>query len=156
MSTKNVSKGTDQIGSSKEALKFHTNMNRLIALFGGKETFKQSKIENTELSDLVAKLVKEEKDAAQEDFMKQAKGLIQRKRDFDKFVKAEIAKMEKAVEEKQKEFNVEMERIFGLVTKIETIESEYYSTLKDLNKPETQSTAAIAVNENSQQDENVE
>lgn len=138
MSTKNANKGQIEIiGSGKEADKFQKNMKRLVALFGGQETFKQAKVASTELNDLVAKLVKDEKEATTEEFMKQAKGLIQRKRDFDKFVKLEKTKMDKAIEEKQKEFNVEMEKIFGLVTKIETIEAEYYETLTDLNTDTT-------------------
>lgn len=133
----------EKIGTSKEAMKFHTNMKRLVALFGGQETFKQSKVEGgSELKELVATLVKDEKEALKEDFLKKAKAIIQRKRDFDKFVKGEIAKMEKVVEAKQKEFNEEMEAVFNIVTKVETIESEYYSTLKDLNKDTTTATPA--------------
>lgn len=126
---------------SKEGVKFAKNMKKLIALFRGEALLQEQKVGKDDLSNVLDELSKEEKQALFNDFKAKAKQLIKRKQEFDKFVKAEKAKFEKAVEDKQKEFNKEMEGIFGIVEKIQTIENDYYTALKDLSSPKLEATA---------------
>ena len=123
----------NQNNSGKEAKKFEANFKKLVALFGGMEIFKKNKLVSEEISTVVGELVKEEKEALIVTFKTKAKALINRKQEFDKFLKAETEKVKKATEEKQKEFNKEMEGLYAIVDKIEGIEKSYYQTLGALS-----------------------
>ena len=119
-----------QGGEGKEAAKFEKNFSKLVALFKGKKVFKGSKVGEEDLDSVLDELVKEEKQQVITEFKEGAKKIIKSNRDFNKFVKDQQAAMDKAINEKRKELNKEMEALFGKVEKIENIERDYYEQLR--------------------------
>lgn len=139
MSEQTANNGEQQ-GNGKEAQKFQKNFKRLVALFGGDTAFKKKKLKSDSVAIALEELVKDEKEALTAEFKKQATALIKRKQEFDALQIKLKKDMEKALEDKQKEFNAEMEKIFGLVDKIDSIESSYYNTLTQLNTDQPNAT----------------
>lgn len=149
MSTENTQQqqGEDK---NKEAKKFSKNFKRLVGLFSGETIFKRNTLDSTQVTQALEKLVKEDRENLEKEFIEGARKLIKRKRDFDAFEKAEREKMDKAVLEKKKEFNKEMESLFSLVDKIENIEKSYYETLTDLSTEPSTNTAEPGSNDGNQ------
>lgn len=146
MSEQNVNQNEEQQKENgKVAKKFENNMRKLVALFNGKQIFNKTKFSSDEVTTMIAELVKEDKETLAKEFKLKAAALIKRKQEFDAFARAEQAKMDKAILEKKKEFNKEMENIFGIVDKIEKLEASYYSSLEGLtagDEPEAEQTEA--------------
>jgi hypothetical protein len=145
----NANNGEQQQNENgKVAKKFDSNMKKLVALFKGEAIFRRPKMTTEDLYDgdgdvdgVITELVSEEKETLRTEFKEKAKKLIQRKREFDAFVKAEQSKMDKAIIEKKKEFNKEMDGCFGIIEKIENLEKSYYTSLKDLSSTEENATS---------------
>lgn len=116
--------------SSKDAKKFDAAMKRIVAILGGDTLLKATKIEGSDLSVLVERISKTEKEKLLNEFEAGAISLIERKRAFDRFEREERKKFEKLILDKKKEFVTEAEKLFKLVDKIEGIEREYYETLR--------------------------
>lgn len=96
----------------------------------GESFFKPAKAASEELTVAIAELAKEEKEAMIKKIVAEARTLIQKKREFDKFVTLQKRELDKKVEEEQKKFNESAKALFGLVSDVGALEKSYYDTLK--------------------------
>lgn len=132
----------NQQDAGKVAKAFDKNMERLIALLGGKELLiRAPKLGGEPLTEAVKELVKEEKEKLVKQFKEKAMSVIASKQAFDKLQDEEQKKFQTAVNNKKKEFNKEVEGLFGMIDKIENLEKSYYETLRGMavsTTPETQ------------------
>lgn len=133
MSDQNQEQQSQQEAAGKEAKKFEANWKKLVALMNGESIFEKDKLEKSEVAIALEELTKEEKKALIEEFKSKARGLVKTKAEFDKFVKEQKKKMDQAILEKKKEFNKEMQSIFSIVDRIETIERDYYESLREMS-----------------------
>ena len=115
-------------GKIKKA--FEANLRKLTALLQGESFFKPAKAASEELTVAIAELAKEEKEAMIKKIVAEARTLIQKKREFDKFVTLQKRELDKKVEEEQKKFNESAKALFGLVSDVGALEKSYYDTLK--------------------------
>src|SRR5882724_2184801 len=119
MSTQEQEK-TQEAGKVKRA--FEDKMSKLVALFGGRELLTRAKLDADAVENVVARLVKGKKEAMALEFETKATALIEKHMEFEKWSKEEKKRFEKAVEDKMKAFNEEMDKLFGLVDNISNIE----------------------------------
>jgi hypothetical protein len=117
--------------SGKVKKAFEANMRKLVGLLTGDTYFKPPKATPDELVEAMATLAKEEKEQLIKNVVTEARTLIKKKRDFDKFVHEEKKKLEKKVEGEQKMFNEDAKKLFGLVKDIGLLEKSYYDTIKN-------------------------
>lgn len=127
--------------NQKVEKKFDFNFRRMVALFHGESIFKPLKVGPDDLQAVMEELAKEEREELFKTFKTKARELIKKKQEFDRFVREEEKKMKAAIIAKKKEFNGEMDKMFGIIGKIETIEKDYYTTLKDIPVTEPVSEA---------------
>jgi hypothetical protein len=119
----------------KEGKKYADNIQKLISLLSGEDLLTKSRIPNGDVQIAMAELVKEEKTARVSTIKEATKSLIKKKTEFDVFQKQERAKFERAVEDKQKEFNQEANKIFSMIEDIKQIEEDYLATLTSAATP---------------------
>lgn len=125
---------TPQEQGDKVAKRYETNLKKLVALFGGEKSLKTSKIKNTEVNAIIEELTKERKENLVKEFKTKAAALLDRKVEFDKFIKQEEEKFKQAINNKKKEFSQEMEDCFKIVESIDNLTKEYAETFENLNK----------------------
>ena len=126
--SENQANQKQESGKVKKA--FEANMRRLTGLLQGEAYFKVPKAAPEELTVAIAELAKEEKEAMIKNIVVQARTLIQKKRDFDKFVNLQKKELDKKVEAEQKKFNEDSKSLFNLVKDVGSLEKSYYDTLK--------------------------
>lgn len=120
-------------GKIKKA--FEANLRKLTALLSGESYFKPAKVgPGGSLTEAVALLAKEEKEALLKKFVEEARKLIGEKRTFDKFVAQQKKELDKKVEAEQKKFNESSKALFALIADIGSIEKEYYATLSNASQ----------------------
>jgi len=119
----------NQNEGGKVEKKFQTALKKLTAILSGEAAYKPAKLVGLEVITAVQELAKEEKEAKAKEFKEKAKALIQKKRDFDSFVKKQKQELEKKIQEEQKKFTEDAEKLFQLVEDIANIEKSYYETL---------------------------
>jgi hypothetical protein len=74
-------------------------------------------------------LFKEEKELAGKKFKERAKALITAKIAFDKFVIEKTKEFQDAITNKKKEFNKERGETFALLTGLEKMKQDFYSSI---------------------------
>jgi|ERR1041385_754389 hypothetical protein len=136
-------KQNDQQNAGKVAKQFDENMNKLIAILGGKDLLKTPKLGADDLTEAVKELAKEEKEKRVKLFKEKAAAIIQRKMEFDKEVAAKEKEFQNTVNAKKKEFNEEIKGVFSMIKEIENIEKSYYETLKGMAKPDEGSQTTV-------------
>lgn len=122
-------------GGKKIEVKFQKNMKRLIALFTGDAIFKKPRLGGESLQAALTELTADIRKKTIEDFKVRAQAIIDKKREFDRFVLETQKQMDSQVLAKKKEFNKEMDALFGTLEKLENLERDYYQTLKEASKP---------------------
>lgn len=130
MSTQEQEKTQD---TSKVKKGFEDRMQKLVALFGGRDLLARTKLDGDAVTSVVARLVKSKKEAIALEFEQKASALIEKHLEFEKWVKEEKKRMEKAVDDKMKAFSDEADKLFGLVDNMSNIEKEYAKTLSKLS-----------------------
>lgn len=113
---------------NKVDVKFKANLQKLKALFNG-EVEIPSKILNSEASDVIAELIKEEKAAKIEEFKSKVKTILNEKVLFDKDVEALQKELDKKISDKKEAFSKKMEDCFSIIDSISEIEASYNKSL---------------------------
>lgn len=113
----------------KESKKYTDNINKLVALLNGNDLLTRSRMPNGEVFTAMQELVKEEKAFRIATVKEDIKILIKKKMEFDTLHKQKKAEFEKAIEEAQKSFNQEANKIFSKIEDIKEIEEKYLATL---------------------------
>jgi len=126
---------SDQQENTKEGKKYTENINKLVALLNGDMLLTRSRMPNSEVFTAMQELVAEEKATRIAAIKEDVRLLIKKKMEFDTFQKQERAKFEKAVEDKQKEFNNEVNKIFSKIEDIKEMEENYLATLTSAATP---------------------
>lgn len=118
--------------SNKIEKKFNENMRKLVALMGGEKRIpgKRNVVKNDDVSDIVEEMLAERKEAAKVKFKASAGALIEKKVEFEAFIKAEQKKLEAVILKKREEFNKEMDNLFAEVEDINTLRKNFEDTLK--------------------------
>jgi Rps23 Pro-64 3,4-dihydroxylase Tpa1-like proline 4-hydroxylase len=148
-------KEQNQQDAGKVAKAFDRNMERLVALLGGKDLLmKAPKLGGEPLNEAVKELVKEQKEKMVKDFKEKAMAVITSKQAFDKLQVEKQREFDKAINDKKKEFNKEVEGLFAMIDKIENLEKSYYETLRGMaTSPETPAQSNEAPNPEEQKPE---
>lgn len=116
--------------NDKVSKQFEANFKKLVALFGGDAVFKKPSVPNDEIGNLVEELVKERREEKIKEFKEQAKGLLDKKINFDKECKKAEEEYKQKVIQKKKEFTDEMKKTFSIIEDINEIEKSYYESIK--------------------------
>jgi hypothetical protein len=116
--------------SGKIYKKFDQYLNKLTAILGGTELLTPVKVGPSNIHEVIAKLAKDEKEAALAKFEADAKALIQKKRDHDRTMSDLKKEFKKKEQESMKKWNEEAEKLFRQVDDIVNIEKSYFRTLK--------------------------
>lgn len=119
--------------NGKVKKRYENALRSTIALLGSEEKLQQNnKVKNKDLAEMVEDLFEEESAANKENFKKELKLLITKKAEFDRFLREEKAKMEKAVSEKMKEFAEAAERLFKKVEDMPLLLKSYYDSANEI------------------------
>lgn len=129
MSTENTQQ---QGGGNKDAEKFKKNYEKFMTLMSGKGNVFKNKVPNSQVDDVIEEMLEENRVAAKEAFKTKGKALLLKKVEFDKFIKAQEAATAKAILEKQKEFNTEIEALFNEIENIDSLAASMASVLKEV------------------------
>lgn len=133
MSTEQVQDNeAQQQDAGKEAKKFEKNFKTMVALINGDTLLKRTKVKKDDLSTAMEELAKEEKDSAIISIKEKIKALIKEKRDYDAFLAQKEKELQKAVDEKRKAFNKQMEAILQDVENVKSIEDAYYRSITEM------------------------
>ena len=139
MSTENTVQSQQDGG--KDAKRFDQNLKKFMSLFSGKANPFKNKIPNSEVSGFFDEMLEENRQEVIERFKVKGKALILKKVQFDKFVKEEQAKTEKAILEKKKEFSKEMEALFQEMESIDELAKGVADVIDDITTNDSASTA---------------
>ena len=120
---------TPQEGNDKVAKQYEANIAKLVALMSGPQVFKKPKVKAGDVAAIIEELVAERTDSIKKEFKEKASKLIDAKVEFDKFVKQKEKEFQDAITNKKKEFNKEMDSVFGLLESIDEIKKNYESSL---------------------------
>jgi molecular chaperone GrpE (heat shock protein) len=120
---------TPQEGSDKVAKQYEANIAKLVALMSGSQVFKKPKVKTGDVAAIIEELVAERTENIKKEFKEKASKLIDAKVEFDKFVKQKEKEFQDAITNKKKEFNKEMDSVFGLLESIDEIKKNYESSL---------------------------
>lgn len=129
-------KETPQEQGDKITKRYEQNLKKLVALFRGEKAFKKGKVPNTDIQLIIEELTKERKEELVKEFKLKAAALLDKKVQFDKFVKQKEEELKNALNNKKKEFSEEMEECFKLVESIDNIVKSYSETFESISKPE--------------------
>ncbi len=121
---------TQEQSNDKVSKKFDKDFKQLVALLGGDKNLKRVNVPNDELGTIVEELLKERREEFVKDFKTKAKGLLDKKLEFDKEVKKAEEQLKNTVISKKKEFSEKMKEVFGMVENIQQIETSYYESMK--------------------------
>lgn len=126
----------EQNDNSKVEKRYSSNLQKLISLLGGEEPSKVAKVNvpNSEVAMIVEELLKERKTEVIALFKQRASDLLNKKVEFDKFVKQKQKELENAILDKKKEFTKQMEECFALVENIDALHTEYTNSLQDVGR----------------------
>lgn len=119
----------EQQDSGKEEKKYKENLSKLVALLNGDDLLSKSKIPNSEVYQAMQELAKEEKAEKVLVIKEAAKKIIRAKKEFDAFRRQSEADLKKAIDEQQKKFNQEANKLFAMVENIKEMEEDYLRTL---------------------------
>lgn len=137
MSTENTQVQQKEDGG-KIARQFENNMKKLVALMNGRDQIvAHPKLDNDSVITAMQELTKENKKKLVDELKTKINSLVTSYVEFDNFTKQKQREMEKAIQDKKKEFNKQAEEAFKLVEKIETIERTYYESLRQAMQPST-------------------
>lgn len=118
--------------NGKVEKKFTTNLSKLVSLMGQPlEAATKTRVTGDEMGTIVDELLKERKAQTIVTFKQRASALLDKKVEFDKFVKQKQKELETAILEKKKEFSKQMEECFALVDNIDTLHREYVASLQE-------------------------
>lgn len=119
-----------QNDNGKIKKKYEAALAKLNVIMEGTQLLaKAPKVNGADVSALILELAKEEKEALGKQFKTEAISLIQEKRKFDAYIIEANKKLNKEIEEKQKEFTSKAEKLFALMEKAENIEKDYAKVL---------------------------
>lgn len=121
---------TQEQVNDKVSKKFDADFKKLLALLGGEKNLKKVSVPNDDLGNIVEELLKERREEFIKDFKSKAKGLLDKKLEFDKEVKKAEDELKAKVISKKKEFSEKMKEVFGMVENINEIEKSYYASMK--------------------------
>lgn len=120
-----------QQDSGKIEKKFQENLSKLMGLLKGNEQVFKEKVPNEDMDLIIEELIKERKEKTIEEFKKKASNILDKKVEFDKFVKQKESELKSAINNKRKEFSKEMEDCFNLVENINSLHQQYKNSLKE-------------------------
>lgn len=126
-----------QEGGDKTKKRFDSVMSKAIAVLGGEEVFKQTKAGRGDMEMVVDELLKDQKESLRKEVKEGFKGLIDKKRAFDKEMKAKKAEFVKAEQDGMKAFAEAGEAIFQKIENIDALEKEYLATMNQIGKGAT-------------------
>jgi uncharacterized membrane protein YgaE (UPF0421/DUF939 family) len=115
----------------KQTKKFDTNIQKLIAVMGGKTLDK--KVSNSEVDELVTELLAEKRQQNKKVLKEGLNNLLDQKSNLDIEITKKRAEFDKLVAQKYKEFNESAEKLFKLVEDMNAIEQSYKNNLSGLN-----------------------
>jgi predicted nucleic acid-binding protein len=130
-----VKQGEAIVDNNKEAKNYEQNMKKLVAIVGGKENiYPLKRVDNNVVGELVAELLKEQKDELAKNIKVELKGLLDKKVQLEKEVRAKEEELKKLSQQKQKEFNDACAKVFSKIENINKLEEDYNKTLGDVVK----------------------
>lgn len=112
--------------------KFEESQRKLQAIMGNPHWFKQPKIGQDQLPDLLKRLASVKQEELFKKFEQAATSLIEEKLAYDKAVKQKEKEFNEAVEAKMKDFQAKMDNMFSLVDQIDNITKDYYTALTSI------------------------
>jgi hypothetical protein len=127
---------TPEQQNDKVSKQFDANFKKLVALLGGEKNLKKVNVPNDELGSVVEDLLKERREDFIKDFKTKAKGLLDKKIDFDKEVKKAEEQLRNTVIAKKKEFSEKMKEVFSMVENMQEVEKSYYQSMKETKEGE--------------------
>lgn len=122
-------KQNQQQEGGKIKKKFEESIKKLQAVMGNPNWYKQPKIGQDELPELIRRLTANKKEELYRKFEEAAITLIEKKIAFDKAVKQKEKEFNDAVEAKMKEFQGDMDAMFNLIEQIDNITKDYFGAL---------------------------
>src|ERR1044072_290279 len=116
-----------QDGGNKVRKKFEESTKKLTAIMGNPHWFKQPKIGQAELPELLERLTLGKKEELYKKFETMAIALVEKKIAYDKAVKQKEKEFNDAVEAKMKEFQGDMDALFAIIDQIDNITKDYFA-----------------------------
>lgn len=127
-------KQAQQQENGKVEKKFNESLKKVQAILGNPGWFKQPKIGQNDLPELLERLTANKKEELYKKFETAAIALIEKKLAYDKAVKQKQQEFNKAVEDKMKEFQNDMDAMFSLIDQIDNITKDYYTALSSIQE----------------------
>lgn len=125
-------KQTQQQENGKVEKRFNESLKKVQAILGNPGWFKQPKVGQGDLPELLERLTATKKEELYRKFETAAIALVEKKLAYDKAVKQKQQEFNKAVEDKMKEFQNDMDAMFSLVDQIDNITKDYYTALSNI------------------------
>jgi hypothetical protein len=123
----------EQTELQKQVNRFEIGLSKLNSLMKGNLS-PIKKVDNTTVNSIVEELLKEEQEQLRVTLKDKLKSLLSNKIKLDKEIKIKQEEFDKIISEKYKEFNREIENVFGMVDNITEIEKRYNETLTEVVK----------------------
>lgn len=115
---------------------YEAGLRKLIALMEGDKNLRKSKLPKSDLSVVIAELLKEKKEKLAIEVKTKVSTLLDEKVAFDKEVKRLEEDFRKNVNAQKKTFTDKMNEVFKLIDGIDDVEKSYYSSLSEFKKAE--------------------
>lgn len=120
--------------NNKVKIEYDKNINKLVAIVGGKENLlPKKKVKGSLISTIVEGLLKEDKEALEKSIKDGLKALLEKKVQCDKEIKAKKEELDKLEIAKNKEFNEACKQLFSKIDNVEQLERDYIATLGTTN-----------------------
>jgi hypothetical protein len=109
---------------------FKNNMKTLVALLKGDNLLKKTKVLNSSIDGIIEELTKERTDRMAIAFKEKATAAIDKIIAFNSFAKQQEEAMKKAINDKKKELNGELNNLFKDVENIQELQKSYSALLE--------------------------